>query len=421
MIPLLITLSLLAQADGTIVRRRDVQGTGSTVVPTTIQTTSANTTYYVTSSGSDSATCLSASTPCLTIQGALGKIPKNIYHQIDVSVGAGNFAGFSVEGFSIHSSNQSTQPYLNISGTLSAFTPATGSSTGTLTAFSAGSGATFAIFTDGGANWTVNDLKGRLLQITSGTGATSSAFYVITSNTQTAITALAGTSTAAAAGSGYAILTWGTTITTPLAAQTSGPSVIGSATTNWRASGVRVSSNFAEGAAGNALVFQKLAFAFGSSGNGFSLYGSTRTVLQWNKFGTNVTAGVQSDHDTWIYIGGSYFSAIALGVIQPIGAAVFNGGMVVNNTFFENGAVGLSPSTFNLNVAGCLFKGQSNAAITGSFFSSIITTSRIDGAAWGIKSSPISGSPFGIVQAPSSFFLKNGPPGWARSTCNLPS
>src|SRR5262245_60843876 len=37
------------------------------------------------------------------------------------------------------------------------------------------------------------------------------------------------------------------------------------------------------------------------------------------------------------------------------------------------------------------------------------------------KSSLGSASPLGIVQAPSSLFWKKGPPGWASSTCNLPS
>lgn len=383
---LLVSSVALGQADGTIVRRRDVLGSGSTVIPTTVQTTSAARTYYVATTGSDSSACLAVTTPCLTIQGALGKIPKHIYHGTDVSVGSGSFAGFSLEGFQIHSSNQTLMPYINVAGTLATATVATGSATGTLTAFAAGSGAAFAVFTDGGQTWTVNDLKGKLLEVTGGTGSSATAFYVITSNTGTAITALSGTATAAAAGSTYAIRDWGTIINTFVVNQTGGP--FGGAL-NWTTAGARVTGNSSEGLTGNGVSIQKLVFAFGSNSTGVFMDGSFRFDIQWVKFSTSVTTSLFMNRNVAGRISGCYFANNSTVGVSQGNSNSIAGGLSVLQSFFEGGTTAISISAPAAQVTGSFFKTQTSSSITlstngGNIGSSQINTSRIDGSGTGL-------------------------------------
>jgi hypothetical protein len=102
--------------------------------------------------------------PFLTIQAAIDALPAiNRYSSASVdgvyiNVGAGNFAGFMVNGFNFAN-------MLRITGTRQTSTPATGLSSGTAT----GGGTRLLTLT--GAGWTADDLVGRYLNITSGTGA----------------------------------------------------------------------------------------------------------------------------------------------------------------------------------------------------------------------------------------------------------
>jgi hypothetical protein len=102
--------------------------------------------------------------PFLTIQAAIDALPaidRYSSASIDgvyINVGAGNFAGFMVNGFNFAN-------MLRITGTRQTSTPATGPSSGTAT----GGGTRLLTLT--GAGWTVDDLVGRYLNITSGTGA----------------------------------------------------------------------------------------------------------------------------------------------------------------------------------------------------------------------------------------------------------
>jgi hypothetical protein len=170
--------------------------------------TTASMNLYVGTTGSDSNLCTSATYPCATIQGAVNKVPKRIRHPVVITVGAGTFtAGARISGFAFEDpANISTGSSLLITGTFATATPTTGLATGTVASATAGSTSTWGTVTVTGAGWTTNDLRGKFLVITSGTGAGT--VRVISSNTATVITVagLFGTlNPAPAAGSTFAI------------------------------------------------------------------------------------------------------------------------------------------------------------------------------------------------------------------------
>lgn len=181
--------------------------------------TTAALNLYVDTTGNDANDCTaSGASACLTIQGAVNKVPKRLLHAVDIAVGAGTFAGGGayVEGFSCEpGASASTGGYLRIHGTLATATVATGTATGTATSGTASSGNTGTILTDSGQSWTVDDLRGKLLEITAGTG--SGQVVAIASNTATAITLAASLGTTPNNTSVYAIRSWGTVISGALA------------------------------------------------------------------------------------------------------------------------------------------------------------------------------------------------------------
>lgn len=142
-------------------------------------------TLLVSTTGSDTGNCTVS--PCLTIDYARSQIPPNIQDNILVSVAAGTYtAGAYIAGFTFSVNNtrkptsQTTGPALSFKcSSYSAATLASGSQTGTLTSatqgqtgtLSSGNPSIWGTFTVTGANWTVGDLAGHLIQITSGTGA----------------------------------------------------------------------------------------------------------------------------------------------------------------------------------------------------------------------------------------------------------
>jgi hypothetical protein len=122
-----------------------------------LKQTTASATYYVRTDGSDSNTCLgnTAGTACLTVQGALNKLPQFIKHAIVVNVGAGTFPGFVLKSLYMSAPAAS----LSISGTLGAPTLTTGTVSGT-----ADGGSTVEC-ADSGQAWTVDELRGKLMHV----------------------------------------------------------------------------------------------------------------------------------------------------------------------------------------------------------------------------------------------------------------
>lgn len=170
---------------------------------------------FVDSTGNDGNACTASGTDaCLTIQGVLTKVPKQIRSGVLVTVGLGNFAGAFVDGFQfINDLNApSTGAYLEFNGTLANYVPATGTATGTATGGTTGTSSpiVFGTLVDAAQTWTANDLRGRIVRITGGTG--SGQDFIIRSNTGTTIT-IVGNWTAPTGTSTYVISDWGTTIT----------------------------------------------------------------------------------------------------------------------------------------------------------------------------------------------------------------
>lgn len=174
------------------------------VMPDELKTTGAIA-LYVDPTGNDANDCRSPGTgACLTIQSAWNRVPKTIRHPVTIDVAAGTYSGAYLDRVEIETAETpSVGASIQIRGTLQNATLTTSTATGTLTAYSAyGSPTTFPVLTDSTKSWTVNDLKGRFVSITSGTGVGTVA--VIISNTATTMT-VAETGVVAASGSGYAI------------------------------------------------------------------------------------------------------------------------------------------------------------------------------------------------------------------------
>lgn len=180
--------------------------------------------YFVDSAtGSDGNGCTAVGSPCATIQGTLNKVPNVLQDSVTITLAAGNYAGFFVSGFQSKNGLQTNNGGMMITGALANSVLATGTATGTATAGSAGSGATFGTLTDGTQTWTANDLRGRLLVLTGGTGSGQS--KIISSNTGTVVTIVGVFSPAPGVTTTYAIqepsaniTTCTTSIPTPLAA-----------------------------------------------------------------------------------------------------------------------------------------------------------------------------------------------------------
>jgi len=174
--------------------------------------TTENMTLYCDPSGNDGNPG-TLDQPCRQPAGALAKVPKRLRHLVDIRLAAGSYQGFEVSSF-VAESQPGRVVGLRIGGDLIAATVATGSATGTCSSAANGSAATatFATLTDSTQTWTVNDLKGKFVTITSGALANSS--FVITSNTSTQITVAGVTWSTLPTGATYSIQAPGAFIST---------------------------------------------------------------------------------------------------------------------------------------------------------------------------------------------------------------
>jgi hypothetical protein len=162
--------------------------------------TTADMTLYV-----DAATGLDTNSglvgfPLKTIQAAIDKVPQTIKHNVTINVGAGTYA----ESIKICLSFLEYKNVILRGTTWSAVVPSTGPASGV---FTANNGV--HQFTLAAAGWTVNDLRGRMLKITS--GPQSGLYYGIVSNTATTIDA--GCNATAVGNSSFEIVTPATIIT----------------------------------------------------------------------------------------------------------------------------------------------------------------------------------------------------------------
>ncbi len=351
-------LATLCVASVALAQNQNTTITRGNFLPRPVYATQSALSYFVdASTGNDSNNCTSVSTPCLTIQGAVNRVPKILRHVVTITVAAGTYAGGAyLEDFHFESGfTPSTGAYLQISGTLINATPATGTATGTATAGSAGSfgTTTWGTLTDSGQSWTVNDLRGKLIEITAGTG--SGQVRAIDSNTATAIT-VAGTWTAPVAGSTYAIRDWGTTIN---AALTRPPSFATAAAAN--SGGFIVGESVvAMGGARNLVITN---FKFSAITTGIIIPGNGGVTVVNNNFSGTTLFGINA-------IGNAMVIA-QYNVATPGAGSTFfihQASMPVGTNVVGNVVVGgLSFARFT-DIQGLFFDGNSARSMTGTIF-----------------------------------------------------
>jgi hypothetical protein len=192
--------------------------------------TTSEQSWFVATTGADTNDCRSALTPCLTIQGALNKVPKLLQHSVTVNVADGGYSCFYVSGFTADVGTQQSSGGLLIDGTLVTDTLTTGTATGTVLSAALNNSETFSTMTTANS-WTADDLVGRRVQITSGLG--SGQVFPISNNDAGVLTIVGLWSTTPNATSTYAIVKSGVTINTacalpavPLAAATANSAAI---------------------------------------------------------------------------------------------------------------------------------------------------------------------------------------------------
>lgn len=185
--------------------------------------TTAPITLYVESTGKNTNPGTQA-LPFLTVQAALDSVPKRLRHLVTIKIGIGTFAGFSVQGFTVDPADGTAVCGLDIQGTLITATATTGTASGTATSGVATNITTDVMsqLVDAGQTWTINEHKGKLLEVTAGTGSSASLLYPIVSNTATALTTVVGTFDSTSV---YVIRTWGTVINTTVPSAQSIPRV----------------------------------------------------------------------------------------------------------------------------------------------------------------------------------------------------
>lgn len=171
--------------------------------------------WFLDPAGSDSNNCTSSTTPCLTLLGVQAKMPKVVRNPVTITFANGNYAGGWFSEFQFAPTSASVGAYIMFqSNGLTTFSPATGSATGTATSGTACNNAvpyTQASLTDTGATWTIDNLRGQIIETTGGTG--SGQFLPIISNTATVITIAGCWGVTPNATTTYAIRDWGVVIT----------------------------------------------------------------------------------------------------------------------------------------------------------------------------------------------------------------
>lgn len=290
---------------------------------------------FVESAGSDSNTCLSAAEACLTVQGAVDKVPKLIRHPVSITLGTGNFTGATYSGFSFDPADTANGAYLTTQGSLTNATPATGTATGTATAGTAGSGTTYGTLTDSGQTWTVNNLKNYLIEITGGTG--SGQIRVISSNTATAIT-IVGTWTApVAASSTYAIRDWAGVINAAVNQSALPNSVAAAAPAGF----VVVGNHPLRASSGSTnITFDKLKIAPGTAVNSGIIAAGLQYVGILNSYvlGKTLGSGISSTMGTSYRIQQSIVASETGNAISNSGNLNFVNTLGVTNSMAESGA-----------------------------------------------------------------------------------
>ena len=182
--------------------------------------TTAPLTWFVETTGNDTTGDGSVGAPFATVGGALAKLrtlvgsTQRINHLVDIVVGTGNFPGFLVQGWEMDPADNTLPCGIRISGTFVNATLPSGTPTGTFTAVTAGQSTTdvvYSVVEDNTQNWPVNGLRGLMIEVLTGTSATS--VLPIIANTATTITVPQNFAFGSVGGT-YAIRDFGTVLNT---------------------------------------------------------------------------------------------------------------------------------------------------------------------------------------------------------------
>ncbi len=356
-------------------------------------TTSSNLTLYVETTGRDTNPGTKTA-PFLTIQAALDSLPRRIRHLVSIRVGIGNFAGFQIKGFSIDPVG-ATAAGLSVQGTLIPFVPATGSATGATTSITAPGSTTPIVANDSLATFTVSDLKGKLIEMTSGTSLGT--LFPICANTATAITIPQQTGTIG--GGNYAIQDWGTVITGTVKLAPDAPILnvapvaavdlyvyIANNTVNKTTSGGMISiermkiliSTFISGSGIQSVSSGQPKFRYcqiANSGGGTSLRSSGVDGIRLT---SNVFIALAVAGTSGMVLSGDRNSNITLNYIlngsSGIGVSILNGtNELLTNNFIDTGAEGIrliggSVTSYGGFITGCAKGISINGSLAPSHF-----------------------------------------------------
>ncbi len=322
---------------------------GSTGTVTVQQATIADVDLYVSTTGNDSNACTaSGASACLTIDGAIRKIPRPLQHRVRVFVGAGSFGAFSISGFTTNIGTQRTTAGILIDGALATSTTlATGTTSGTATSGTAGADDTFGTLVDSGQSWTTDDLRGRFVEVTGGLGAGQ--LSVICANTATTITVCGGLLLWAAPNntSTYAIRDSATDINTCAATPPNASGAVGSSFN----SAIRIQSN----SAGSTITLRGLSI---SAACNFGVYAADAASLVLNRMQfvsgggkMNIGSPFMIDNiastfpsTSGVHISGGALASANTGVFGGVGTIMGPSTPrgVIRGSLFVNGNIGIS-------------------------------------------------------------------------------
>jgi hypothetical protein len=275
-----------------------------------------------------------------------------------VTVNTGNYAGFALYDFAFDPVSAANGAYINVVGTAITGTVATGTATGTATGGTAGSLTTWGTLIDTGQTWTVNDLKGKFIRITGGTG--SGQFFPIVSNTATTIT-IPGTWTAPTGTSTYTVSVMGAVVTSSINQSAVPGTAAGTAV------GILVQSNAVmrgPQTTGASITITRMGVNIAATRN-ITLAGAMSAAVVESSFTGTTTSTMNFSSGVNVRVANSVVSATtiaALGVGAPS-----PGNVVLGNSMFSTAATAtatVSVSGSGWQVASCDFSDSNSAAVS---------------------------------------------------------
>lgn len=346
--------------------------TVSTPGGASVTATTAALALFVATTGSDSANCTSVTTPCLTIQAAVNKIPFLVANPVTVDIAAGDYAGYNLSSKTFNAADAGSGAYISIRGAAQTnTTPATGTATGTLSAVSTDSVTGLHIVTDGAQTWTANDtnIETRFLTLVTGTGAGQTC--PISNNTATVISVACTFSPAPVAGTTYAIVSPSTRITTGVNSPATATAVAGAAggmifsqIGMARGTGITVNVSDIEvaGAIAGARVQNALGIQF--QRNRLAMTSTSSGLVMFDGSGVNLTSSV---------VAVATGSALAVGNNQ----GEFAKAVVASSYIFGTNTPVAAASSVGMSISFSVIESSTSSAVSVVNFTNFLSQTRM--------------------------------------------